>query len=125
LAYPTRNDTAILVYSLKHDNRRTPTTTSYGIVIERRMKWKEKDDLSWCCVSRRHSDDSNDANKQTKKVVLRQRSAETLSSPVEKVKKKREKEKSREKGKERKKTQKYIYFLLYHLLLLVFLICDL
>jgi hypothetical protein len=68
------------------------------------MKWKEKDDLSWCCVSRRRSNDDDESKyptKQIKKVVLMQRSAEEVSSPVKKVKKKREKEKRKEKRKEK------------------------
>jgi ribosome assembly protein YihI (activator of Der GTPase) len=63
------------------------------------MKLKEKDDLSWCCVSRRHSSDNNskDVNKQTRKMVPKHRSTEEVPLLVEKVKiiKKKEKEKKK------------------------------
>ncbi|CAF5200072.1 unnamed protein product, partial [Rotaria magnacalcarata] len=56
------------------------------------MEWKEKDDLSWCCVSRRQKDDDDDddddiqhANMQIAKVVLMERSTEELLLPVEKL----------------------------------------
>jgi hypothetical protein len=69
------------------------------------MKWKEKDDLSWCCISRRHSNDESEyTTKQPTKVVLMLRSAEDVSLPVEKVKKKRKK-----KEKKKKKSTKNIF----------------
>jgi len=88
------------------------------------MKLKEKDDLSWCCVSRRHNSDNNskDVNKQTKKMVPMQRSTEEVPLLVEKVKI----IKKRKKKRKRQKTQKTssLSFLFLHLhLLLVFLIC--
>jgi len=41
------------------------------------MKWKENDDLRWCCINRRRSsdgddEDNRDANNQTRKAVLMQ-----------------------------------------------------
>jgi hypothetical protein len=66
------------------------------------MKWKEKDDLSWCCINRRRSyddGDSKDANNQTTNAVLMERSTKEASLLVEKVKKKQKRKKKR---KERK-----------------------
>jgi hypothetical protein len=89
------------------------------------MKWKEKDDLSWCCINRRRSyddGDSKDANNQTTNAVLMERSTKEAPLPVEKVKKTEKKKK-----KKRKKAQKIslLRFLLHPHSPLVFLICAL
>lgn len=97
------------------------------------MKWKEKDDLSWCCVSRRRSDDDDDDNdndrkdpgNQTSKVPEMPRSTKELALSVEKVKNRRK--------NERKKRQKHLcfvssFFFIFSFLLfsvLFFLICAL
>ena len=88
------------------------------------MKWKEQNGLSWCCVSRQPNDDdgdSKDANKQTTKVVLMQRSAEKVSLSIEKVKNR--KEEKRKKEESTKTSLLRFPLLLFLLLLLVFRIC--
>lgn len=66
------------------------------------MKWKEKDDLSWCCVSRRRSDDDDDErkdpNNQTTEVPGTSRSTNEVALPVEKVKKPTEERERKDKN---------------------------
>jgi hypothetical protein len=75
------------------------------------MKLKEKDDLSWCCVSRRHSSDNNskDVNKQTRKMVPKHRSTEEVPLLVEKVKIIK-KGKRKEKDRKHKKHLRWVSF---------------
>jgi uncharacterized integral membrane protein len=90
------------------------------------MKWKEKDDLSWCCINRRRSyddGDSKDANNQTTNAVLMERSTKEAPLPVEKVKK-TEKKKKR-KGRKHKKYLCFVsFFTLILLLFFLFALFD-
>ena len=74
------------------------------------MKWKEKDDLSWCCLRWRRNHNNDNTGKQTSRVVLMPRSAEKeeqqqrdVSLSVKKVKLKKcdKGESKREKKEER------------------------
>lgn len=57
--------------------------------VKNRIGCKAKDDLSWCCLGRRYSDNNiQDLYNRQGKVVVMERSTDEVSLPVKKVKKK-------------------------------------
>ena len=82
------------------------------------MKWKEKDDLSWCCLCWRRNHNDDNTGKQTSRVVLMPRSAEKeeqqqrdVSLSVKKVKLKKCDKRERKKKKRRKNRIRDLYFI--------------